>query len=185
MARGLMATLGGRYALVVGHAALSRLMDQRPTAPPVLFGDGAGAAICELCDAPVAIAGRTRGDEAIPRRRPCTGSAPIWHGRACCLPLCSGRNCPLSTRCWTERSWRWTMDWAVPSGQRIVSHCVKALHADAAKFYRTLDRHGNTSAAQHPGGLNGDGRSGLLKAGQKVSCIGFGGGEPGRDAEPI
>ena len=34
VARGLLATLGGRYALVIGTEALSRLMDP-PTAPPV------------------------------------------------------------------------------------------------------------------------------------------------------
>ena len=78
VARGLMATLGGRYALVVGCEALSRLMDQTDRSTCVLFGDGAGAAIFELCDAPFAITLGARGDEAIHAGGPCrTGSAPI------------------------------------------------------------------------------------------------------------
>jgi len=39
-----------------------------------------------------------------------------------------------------------------------------------------MDRHGNTSAASIPVALNEMAEAGLLKAGQKVSCIGFGGG---------
>ena len=48
--------------------------------------------------------------------------------------------------------------------------------ADPAKFYKNMDRHGNTSAASIPVALNEMAEAGLLKAGQKVSCIGFGGG---------
>ena len=45
VARGLLATLGGQYALVIGCEALSRLMDPADRSTCVLFGDGAGAAI--------------------------------------------------------------------------------------------------------------------------------------------
>jgi 3-oxoacyl-[acyl-carrier-protein] synthase-3 len=70
------------------------------------------------------------------------------------------------------------VDWVVchQANSRIIDHCVKALHADAAKFYKNMDRHGNTSAASIPVALNEMAEAGLLKAGQKVSCIGFGGG---------
>ena len=47
VARGLLATLGGRYALVIGTEALSRLMDPADRSTCVLFGDGAGAAVFE------------------------------------------------------------------------------------------------------------------------------------------
>ena len=45
VARGLLTTLGGQYALVIGCEALSRLMDPADRSTCVLFGDGAGAAI--------------------------------------------------------------------------------------------------------------------------------------------
>ena len=47
VARGLLATLGGRYALVIGTEALSRLMDPADRSTCVLFGDGAGAVVLE------------------------------------------------------------------------------------------------------------------------------------------
>ena len=55
------------------------------------------------------------------------------------------------------------VDWVVchQANSRIIDHCVKALHADAAKFYKNMDRHGNTSAASIPVALNemAEGRS--------------------------
>ena len=47
VARGLLATMGGRYALVVGCEALSRLIDPTDRSTCVLFGDGAGAVVLE------------------------------------------------------------------------------------------------------------------------------------------
>ena len=180
VARGLMATLGGRYALVVGCEALSRLMDQTDRSTCVLFGDGAGAAIFELCDAPFAITLGARGDEAIHAGGPCrTGSAPIsMGGRAVfrfavdALPRCLHAVLDETQLALDD------VDWVVchQANSRIIDHCVKALHADAAKFYKNMDRHGNTSAASIPVALNEMAEAGLLKAGQKVSCIGFGGG---------
>ena len=55
VARGLLTTLGGQYALVVGCEALSRLMDPTDRSTCVLFGDGAGAAVYALADTPFAI----------------------------------------------------------------------------------------------------------------------------------
>jgi len=48
------------------------------------------------------------------------------------------------------------LDWVVchQANSRIIDHCVKALHADGAKFYKNMDRHGNTSAASIPVALN-------------------------------
>ena len=180
VARGLLATLGGRYALVVGCEALSRLMDQTDRSTCVLFGDGAGAAIFERCDAPFAITLGARGDEAIHAGGPCrTGSAPIsMDGRAVfrfavdALPRCLHKVLEETQLTLDE------VDWVVchQANSRIIDHCVKALHADAAKFYKNMDRYGNTSAASIPVALNEMAEAGLLKAGQKVSCIGFGGG---------
>ena len=56
VARGLLATLGGRYALVIGTEALSRLMNPADRSTCVLFGDGAGAAVFELTDTTVPFA---------------------------------------------------------------------------------------------------------------------------------
>ena len=101
VARGLLATLGGRYALVVGCEALSRLMDQTDRSTCVLFGDGAGAAIFERCDAPWEH-GATR---------PSTQAAPAAPARPLSAwtagPSSASRwtHCPAAcTRCWRRRS---------------------------------------------------------------------------------
>ena len=70
------------------------------------------------------------------------------------------------------------VDWVVchQANSRIIDHCVKALQADPAKFYKNMDRHGNTSAASIPVALNELAESGQLQPGQLLACIGFGGG---------
>ena len=62
------------------------------------------------------------------------------------------------------------------ANSRIIDHCIKHLNADPAKFYKNMDRHGNTSAASIPVALNELAEAGKLTPGQRVACIGFGGG---------
>ena len=180
VARGLLATLGGQYALVIGCEALSRLMDPADRSTCVLFGDGAGAAIFRLADTPFALTLGARGSDVLHAGGPDrNGSAPItMDGKAVfrfavdALPRCLHTVLDETGKTLDE------VDWVVchQANSRIIDHCVKALHADAAKFYKNMDRHGNTSAASIPVALNEMAEAGLLKAGQKVSCIGFGGG---------
>ena len=93
VARGLLATLGGQYALVIGCEALSRLMDPTDRSTCVLFGDGAGAAIFRLADTPFALTLGARGSDVLhaggagPER-----FRPHHHGRQGSVPLCGG--CP-------------------------------------------------------------------------------------------
>ena len=70
------------------------------------------------------------------------------------------------------------VDWVVchQANARIIDHCVKKLGAPPEKFYKNIDRYGNTSAASIPMALRDMCEAGLLKNGQTVLCIGFGGG---------
>ncbi len=78
VARGLLTTLGGQYALVIGCEALSRLMDPADRSTCVLFGDGAGAAIFQLADTPFALTLGARGSDVLHAGGPSReGSAPI------------------------------------------------------------------------------------------------------------
>ena len=182
VARGLLATLGGQYALVIGCEALSRLMDPADRSTCVLFGDGAGAAIFELAadPTPFAVMLGARGDAAIHAGGPSrAGSAPItMDGRAVfrfavdALPKCL--HAVLDETQLTLDDLSWVV--CHQANSRIIDHCVKALQADPAKFYKNMDRHGNTSAASIPGALNELAESGQLQPGQLLACIGFGGG---------
>ena len=82
-AHGLLNTLGGRYALVIGCEALSRMVDPTDRTTCVLFGDGAGAAILELAeDVPFAVTLGARGSEAIRVGGPAAcDTAPITMAR--------------------------------------------------------------------------------------------------------
>ena len=182
VARGLLATLGGKYALVVGCEALSRLMDPADRSTCVLFGDGAGAAVFELTADPVpfALTLGARGSDAIHAGGPDrAGSAPItMDGKAVfrfavdALPKCLNAVLTETGRTLDE------VDWVVchQANSRIIDHCIRALKADPAKFYKNMERHGNTSAASIPVALNELAESGQLQPGQTLACIGFGGG---------
>ena len=180
VARGLLATLGGKYALVVGCEALSRLMDQSDRSTCVLFGDGAGAAVYALAETPFAITLGARGSDAIHAGGPSrTGSAPItMDGKAVfrfavdALPKSLHKVLEETGLTLDE------LDWVVchQANSRIIDHCIKHLNADPAKFYKNMDRHGNTSAASIPVALNELAEAGKLCPGQRVACIGFGGG---------
>ena len=167
VARGLLTTLGGQYALVIGCEALSRLMDPADRSTCVLFGDGAGAAIFQLSDTPFALTLGARGSDVLhaggPNR---TGSAPItMDGKAVfrfavdALPKC------LHTVLDETQLTLDDLEWVVchQANSRIIDHCVRALKADPAKFYKNMDRHGNTSAASIPVALNELAENGQLQ----------------------
>ncbi len=181
VARGLLSTLGGEYALVVGCEALSRLMDPADRSTCVLFGDGAGAAVFRLEEkVPFAVTLGARGDNAIHAGGPDrNGSAPItMDGRAVFRFAVDALPKSLHTVLDETQLTLDDLDWVVchQANSRIIDHCVKHLNADPSKFYKNMDRHGNTSAASIPVALNELAESGKLRPGQKAACIGFGGG---------
>lgn len=59
---------------------------------------------------------------------------------------------------------------------RIVEFAAKKLKVDIEKFYVNLDKYGNTSSASIPIALDEMNRKGLLKKGDKIILVGFGGG---------
>lgn len=96
-AHGLLNTLGGRYALVIGCEALSRMVDPTDRTTCVLFGDGAGAAILELAeDVPFAVTLGARGSEAIRVGGPAAcDTAPITMDGKGGLSFCGGNHAAL------------------------------------------------------------------------------------------
>ena len=169
-----------KTALVIGAETLSKITDWTDRNTCVLFGDGAGAAIFRLADTPFALTLGARGSDVLHAGGPSReGSAPItMDGKAVfrfavdALPKC------LHTVLDETRLTLEDLSWVVchQANSRIIDHCVKALHADAAKFYKNMDRHGNTSAASIPVALNELAETGQLQPGQTIACIGFGGG---------
>ena len=179
VARGLLAVRpedARRYALVIGCEQLSRLMDMTDRSTCVLFGDGAGAAIFELVsDAEFAVDLGARGDLAIETP---SGGPIRMDGKAVFRFAVDALPRTLHAVLDATRHTLDDVDWVVchQANSRIIDHCVKKLAADPGKFYKYMDRHGNTSAASIPVALNELAESGRLQPGMRVACIGFGGG---------
>lgn len=180
-AHGLLTTLGGRYALVIGCEALSRLVDPTDRTTCVLFGDGAGAAIFALTEnTPFALTLGARGSEAIRAGGPAArDTAPItMDGKAVfrfaveTMPRCLQTVLEKADKTLAD------LDWVVchQANSRIIDSCIKHLNAEPSKFYKNIDRCGNTSAASIPMALHEMASTGALQTGQTLACIGFGGG---------
>ena len=179
-ARGFLAQSGRPYALVIGCEVLSRLMDMTDRSTCVLFGDGAGAAVFEAVpDVLFASLQGARGGRAILANGPGPLTPRLtMDGRAVfrfaveAIPRCI--NGILAQTHLTLDD----IDWVVchQANERILDHCIKKLHAPAEKFYKNMARYGNTSAASIPIALDEMNGQGLLKPGQKLLCVGFGGG---------
>ena len=179
-ARGFLAQSGRPYALVIGCEVLSRLMDMTDRSTCVLFGDGAGAAVFEAVpDALFASLQGARGGRAILANGPGPLAPGLtMDGRAVfrfaveAIPRCIDGILAQTHLTLDD------IDWVVchQANERILDHCIKKLHAPAEKFYKNMARYGNTSAASIPIALDEMNGQGLLKPGQKLLCVGFGGG---------
>ena len=180
VARGLLAQNGKKYALIIGCEVLRRLMNMSDRSTCVLVGDGAGAAVFEAGpDFPFYALQGARGDKAILANGPGPLAPDLsMDGRAVfrfaveALPHCIQGIQDQSGLSLEE------IDWVVchQANERIIDHCVKKLKAPAEKFYKNMARYGNTSAASIPLALDEMNRDGKLKPGQKILCVGFGGG---------
>lgn len=179
-ASGMLQVYGGRYALVVGGEQLSRLMDMNDRSTCVLFGDAAGAAVYErdetadLCvdlgsrgNLEIEIQGCARPEPSVIKMN---GNA-VFRFAVGVIP--SSLNRVMAKAGLTMDQ----IDWVVchQANARIIDHCAKKLGAPE-KFYKNIDRYGNTSAASVPLALYDMWQEGLLKDGQKVLAVGFGGG---------
>ncbi len=70
------------------------------------------------------------------------------------------------------------IDYVVPhqANVRIIEYVAKKLKTSMDKFYMNIDTHGNTSSASIPLALSEMHDKGLLKNGQNLLLVGFGGG---------
>ena len=183
VARGLMATLGGRYALVVGCEALSRLMDQTDRSTCVLFGDGAGAALVEWgANYPSlhAVLGCRGNSEVLYVPGVNTAAPPHVHMDGQSVFRFAVEAVPRCAREVLDRAGLTPEDIDLfvfhQANQRIIDFAVKKLGIDPARCPGNIERTGNTSAASVPLLLDELVGGGAITSGQKALCVGFGGG---------
>lgn len=181
-ARALLESMDKKYALVVGAETISPLLDRTDRSTCVLFGDGAGAAVLELD--PNRSYGEVvgaKGDKEKCLVAPGVKSASrfltmkgndVYRFAVKTIPdtleqLAQENNLQVKE-----------FDWVVchQANVRILDAVAKRLDLPRGRFMKALENYGNTSAASIPIALADMAERGLLKAGQKIAMVGFGGG---------
>lgn len=185
-----------RNALVVASEKLSRIVDWQDRATCVLFGDGAGAAVVSKCDVPhVGILGNVLGADGskgdllavAPRQEP--PPAPVEG-----LPVgthkivMNGKEVfKNAVRVMSQACREVLAKCSVGIDQvaliiphqanvRIIEAIVDELGVERGRVKVNLERYGNTSAASIPIALEEACREGLVKEGEYILLVAFGGG---------
>lgn len=167
------------YALVIGSEKFSDILDMTDYGTAILFGDGAGAAVIGKSDAMFYSLTCSRGSDVIWAKGP--GSEPsILHMQ--------GRPVFKFATTTIEKSIHQILEKAGKSldevdhfilhqaNERIIDFVVKRMKLDPAKVHKNIQRMGNTSAASVPILLDETVSAGLIKKGDLVLSVGFGGG---------
>lgn len=179
-ARALLMAQGARYAMVIGAEQMSFLQDMTDRGVCVLFGDGAGAAVFALDGQReyTSVQG-TRSDPAI--RSGCPGitrqvpmqmdGQAVFRFAAAIIPKCVQDLFAKGGKTMED------VDWVVchQANERILDASIRRL-GGGEKFYKNIGRYANTSAASIPIALDEMNEQGLLREGQRVVMVGFGGG---------
>ena len=200
MARAWLLANPTKKALVIGCETLTRAVDWNDRSICILFGDGAGAAVLEVADAP---------DDALPYHSMIgadgTGAQAITHdggyrvappevpmGEKATVPVpymtMNGRVVfnfavkklgeivtTLTERAGVRKE-DLSMIYAHQANARILEAVAKRVELPIEKFYMSLAETGNMSTASVPYILDKASRSGVLKDGDKVTLAAFGSG---------
>ena len=180
VARGLLNGNGKKYGLVIGCEQLSRILDMTDRSTCVLFGDGAGAVIIKTVENGVyeTVLGARGGYEIMVE-----GAGPVvskvkMEGQEVfkfavdAIPKCINTLREKSGIDLDE------VDQIIchQANARILDHVIRKMKADPEKFYKNMDRYGNTSAASIPMALCELKEQGRVSSGDLLMMVGFGGG---------
>lgn len=182
VARGLLAASNRRYGLVIGAEQLSKLLNWQDRSTCILFGDGAGAAVIEKIPENSGAFGcflAARGGTQIQAEGP--GQIPagaVMDGRAVfrfaveVIPKAMDKALAAAGITLDD------VDHIVchQANARIIGHVAKKSGQRPDKFFMDIEHFGNTSAASIPIALHDMDEQGLLRDGQTLLLVGFGGG---------
>lgn len=182
-----------KRALIIGAEVLSKIVDWTDRNTCILFGDGAGAAVIEAGTKKgiISVNSSSEGEKAefltcptVDVKNTFTKGTENFKGTI----AMDGKEIfkfAVNTiegsidRILKENNYTLEdIDYVVchQANFRIIDFVVKRLKADKDKFFVNLDRYGNTSAASIAIALDEMNKKNLLKAGDKIILVGFGGG---------
>lgn len=185
-----------RTVLILGAETLSRIVDYSDRSTCILFGDGAGAAVLEASAEEGILAtylyadganGHVLRAQALPQGEDPLGARAEHKITDRAVRMAGGDVLRFSLheapRAMDEVLQKAGMtideiDWVVPhqANLRIIGGIIRRYHLPEEKVYVNIDRCGNTSSATIPVCLAEMRDKGLLKAGQRLLLVGFGGG---------
>ena len=191
IADGMMKASNIEYALVIGAAKYSTLLDMTDRATCVLFGDGAGATVLKLTDEPGLVGyklscegsfceslqvpwGPAQGIDAITEEnRYVTMDGQAVYKQSVRL-ICDEVEQFMQSQNITSDE----IDWFIPhqANERIIDAMAKRININKERCIITLDKHANTSSASIPLAMDVARRDGRIKSGDTVLLEGFGAG---------
>lgn len=193
IAESMMKIHNFKNALVIGAETLSKIVDWKDRGTCVLFGDGGGAAVLTESNSKGIINTYSLADGskyeslvagAFDVENPYVSDVIKRNNK---VQMKGGEVFKFATTAIVDAVNNVLLDTGynlsdikhiVPhqANLRIIDYAAKKLDVDKEKFYLNLDRFGNTSSASIPIALNEMYEKGILKAGEKIILVGFGGG---------
>ena len=179
----LLAASPRKYGLVIGAEMLSRFINWQDRGTCVLFGDAAGAAVVEWseeyesihallgCHGDSDMLGVTGAGNADPPQIFMHGQ-PVFKFAVTAVPWCIDQVLARNGRTVDD------VDFFVfhQANARIIDLAVRKYRIPEEKYYKNIERYGNTSAASIPTVLSELAQQGRVGSGSRVLLVGFGGG---------
>lgn len=180
-----------KRALVIGTETLSRVLNFSDRSTCILFGDGAGAVVLENTptDKEMYFYTNCKGEESflnikgfesnpeLKTKEIKTGCVEM-HGNEV-FKFALRANEDAVSHVLEESGYRINdIDLIIPhqANFRIIEAMAKRMHLPLDKFFINLDKYGNTSSASIGSALCEANEAGLIKEGDKLLLVGFGGG---------
>ncbi len=172
-----------KYGLVIGAEMLSRFINWEDRGTCVLFGDGAGAVVVEWredypsihavlgCHGDPDMLGVTGAEKPAPARIFMHGQ-PTFKFAVKAVPYCIDQVLEKAGMAIED------VDFFVfhQANARIIDLAAKKYHIPPEKYYKNIQKYGNTSAASIPLVISELHDLGKVGPGSRVLVVGFGGG---------
>lgn len=193
IAKSMMNSMDYKNALIIGSETLSKVINWHDRSTCILFGDGAGAAVLKRTEKAGIIKSYLRSEgkkgdaltigaadfktpfakESVEKDRhiAMNGGEVL---RFAVSAISDGVKKLLEETGISIDE----VKYIVPhqANIRIIQSAAKKLHVNLEKFYVDLDKYGNTSSASVPIALNEMYEEGMIKKGDKLILVAFGGG---------
>lgn len=194
VASGLIRSGVYRRIMLIGAETLSKILDKEDRATAILFGDGAGAVVLERSDEDSFLASDLGADGSRPELLYAHGSGarqPIDHdaldAKVHLIHMQGRETFKLAVQKMVESTGtvlskanlsKADVTYLIPhqANQRIIDATARYLELPEEKVVVNIAEYGNTSAASIPMALSETVRAGLVKPGDLLVFVAFGGG---------